>query len=189
MRHILGVIVVGLIAGIGVSTAAGALPIEPSSSSNRAVTAWTESKVTRIVERNARAALPASERASLAMQLRNDVAILRALQLWAGSENHEDLFWVSLGYGNRLQSALDSVESGLAIARADCTGSGRSIAANRFKRFYCLVTSEVLRIPSVRIEISDGEMPAIVEDEPRLVGPVLTQIRVRITGKSSFAYE
>jgi hypothetical protein len=91
---------------------------------------------------------------------------------------------------NEYRHALTSVIGGIGIADADCAGSGREVAAHRFRRFVCVVASEVLRVPTTEREItSDGGWPPVVETEPRLVGPFLTQLRVRVTGTSSFAYE
>jgi hypothetical protein len=174
-------VVVVLAACIGVSAAAA---------SQLAAPAWTESKATRMVERDARLSLPSAEKGALADELQRSMDTFRALQMWAIDVGDDDAFWTYHGYGNRFQSALASIRDGLRIADADCTGSGRPVGSSRFRQFSCLASSARLSIPSAKVESSSGAaLPAVIEGESREVGPYLSQLRVRVTGKVSFAYE
>ena len=86
--------------------------------------------------------------------------------------------------------ALQVVLGGIEIADADCMGAGRVQAGQRFRRLDCLVTTDVLRIPRIEVESAEADaLPAVVELEPRSIGPLVTWVRVRITGASSFTYE
>jgi hypothetical protein len=173
--------VVAIAALIGVSVAAA---------SQLAAPAWTESKAARFVVRDAKLGLPPAEKRALEDELQRSLDVFRALEMWAIDAGDDDAFWTYHGYGNRFQTALQSVREGLTIADADCTGSGRSVGNVRFRQFTCLATSSVLSIPSAELEISSGaNLPAVAEGESRELGPYLSQLRVRVTGKVSFAYE
>jgi hypothetical protein len=165
--------------------AAAAAPAAVGTSS-----AWTVKKAERTFERDGRFALPANVRAEVAVDLEQRVASFRALQIWAGEEGDEDAWWLYHGYANRYQAALDSVENGLRVAEAACGGIGRSDSRGRFARFSCLVRSEGLVVPSTKLSSSDGSMlPSVTEDEPRLFGPYLSPVEIRVRSGSSFAYE
>lgn len=180
MRNVLAICLAAIVAGVGVSFASAA-QIGPGS-------AWTESKAEQIVTRDATVRLSSAERTSLEDELRRAVALFRGLELGALDEGDEGARSTYQSFGNRYQQALQSVRSGLRIDDADCTGSGRAIA-NRFRQFSCRVTSEVLRIPSAELDTSDsGGLPAVVEGQPREMGPVFAQLRVQVTGKSTIAY-
>ena len=179
MRSVLVICFVAIVAGVGVSIASAA---------RIGTSAWTESKAEQIVIRDATVRLSSAERASLEDELRRAVALFGGLELGALDEGDDSARSTYQSFRNRYQQALQSVRSGLRIADADCTGSGRAIA-NRFKQFSCLVTSEVLRIPSAQLDTSDsGRLPAVVEGQPREMGPILAQLRVQVTGKSTIAY-
>jgi hypothetical protein len=46
-----------------------------------------------------------------------------------------------------------------------------------------------MRSSSVEIDYSGATpLPSVIENEPRLVGPLSTQYRVRVTGPSSIDY-
>lgn len=180
MRSVLVICFVAIVAGAGVSMASAARIGTGS--------AWTESKAEQIVIRDATVRLSSAERVSLEDELRRAVALFRGLELRALDEGDESARWTYQSFGNRYQWALQSVRSGLRIDDADCTGSGRAIG-DRFRQFHCLVTSEVLRIPSAQLDTSDsGRLPAVVDGQPREMGPFFTQFRVNITGKSTIAY-
>lgn len=179
MRSVLAICFVAIVAGVGVSIASAA---------RIGTSAWTESKAEQIVIRDATVRLSSAERASLEDELRRAVALFGGLELGALDAGDDSARSTYQSFRNRYQQALQSVRSGLRIADADCTGSGRAIA-NRFKQFSCLVTSEVLRIPSAQLDTSDsGRLPAVVEGQPREMGPILAQLRVQVTGKSTIAY-
>ena len=181
MKRVLVIQVLMVIgACVGVSVAAATVLAGP---------AWTESKAARIVEREAKLAIPSGEQQSLEAELHRTMQVFRGLQLWALDQGDETAWWTYHEYANRFQSALQSVQDGLRIADADCTGSGRATGSARFRQFHCLATSGVLSIPSAKLDSSNGAMPSVIEGEPRELGPYLTQLRVRVTGKSSFAYQ
>jgi hypothetical protein len=179
MKRIVVIAMIVTVAGIATSAA----------SAVRAMPTWTVSKAELMLVRDASVQLPASERRALEGQLREAALTYSALALAAEVGDPR----ASLAYQrvvNEYQRALSSVIDGIDIARADCAGSGREFVAHRFRRFDCFVTSEVLRVPTIELEITgDGGWPPVVEREPRLIGPLLTQLRVRVTGTSSFAYE
>jgi hypothetical protein len=134
-------------------------------------------------------AVPSSEKV-LVEELRRSAAQFRALQMWALDAGDEAAFWTYVGWANRYESALRSVDRGLSVAYAACAGSGGAITAARYARFDCIATSGVVRIPSTKLGESDGTaLPSIVEGEERELGPFIVQVRVRVTGSSSFRYE
>lgn len=181
MRKLHFIQVVAVVACI----AAAAAPAAVGTSS-----AWTVKKAERMFERDGRFALPASVQAEVAGDLEQSVASFRALQVWAADEGDEDAWWLYHGYANRYQAALDAVEGGLRVAEAACGGIGRSDSRGRFARFSCLARSEVLTIPSTTLLGSDGTtLPAVGEDEPRMLGPYLSPVEIRVRSGSSFAYE
>jgi hypothetical protein len=175
------VIAMVVLACLGTSAAATA---------GRVVHAWTASKAERVLTRDATVQLAAPERAALEDELRQKAMVFSALAHGAAEVGDSQ---ASLAYeriAQQYRSALWSVKGGIDIAEADCAGSGREFVAHRFRRFDCIVTSEVLRVPTTELETTaDGDWPSIVEREPRLVGPFLTQLRARVTGNSSLAYE
>lgn len=180
MRSVLVICLVAIVAGVGVSIASAARIGTGS--------AWTESKAEQIVIRDATVRLSPAERASLEDELRRAVALFGGLELGALDAGDDSARSTYQSFRNRYQQALQSVRSGLRIADADCTGSGRAIA-NRFRQFNCLVTSEVLRILSTELDTSGSAMlPAVVEGQPREMGPISAQLRVQVTGKSTIAY-
>jgi hypothetical protein len=179
MARIIGVMcaIVTAVAVVGVAN--GASPL-----------AWTAPKAERMLVQRAAAGVPASEKALLVEELRRSVAQFRALQTWAQDVGDEDAFWTYVGWANRYDAALSYVERGLRIAAAACTGSGRAITTARYSRFDCLATSQVVRIPSTKLGESDGTaLPSVVEGEARELGPFVLQVRVRVTGRSSFSYQ
>jgi hypothetical protein len=179
MARVIGVMctIVTAVAVVGVAN--GASPL-----------AWTAPKAERMLVQRAAVGVPASEKALLVEELRRSVAQFRALQTWAQDAGDEAAFWTYFGWANRYDAALRSVERGLSIAAAACIGSGREITAARYSRFDCLATSEVVRIPSTSLGESDGAMlPSVVEGESRELGPFVLQVRVRVTGNSSFRYQ
>jgi hypothetical protein len=175
------VIAMVAVACFGTSAVATAVPV---------VHAWTASKAERVLTRDATVQLAAPERAALEDELLEKAMVFYALAHGAAEEGDSQ---ASLAYeriASQYRSALWSVKGGIEIAQADCAGAGREFGTHRFRRFDCMVTSEVLRVPTTELEsTADGAWPSIVEREPRLVGPYLTQRRVRVTGSSSFAYE
>jgi hypothetical protein len=182
MKRIVGVFCAVLAASVAVSVAAGA-NIAPS-------LAWPEPKAERMLEKDGRIGLQSSEKVSLEEQLHRGAAVFRGLQMWALDEGDEAAWWTYHHYANRYESALRAVQRGLSIEAAQCDGSGRAVQGGRYRQFYCLATSVVLRIPTAQPESTEGTaLPTVVEGEARSVGPFLTQIEVRVTGKSTFAYE
>ena len=81
------------------------------------------------------------------------------------------------------------MQEGLPIDALECAGAAARVAGDRFKRFRCGVTSERLQIPAVTV-VWDGErIGSVVEGLPRLEGPFDARLNVRVTGKSSIAYQ
>jgi hypothetical protein len=182
MKHIVGIIGTVLAASVLVSLAQGA-PGAPRA-------AWTETKAERMLTRDAEVALPASEKARVADEVRKSASLFRGLELWALEEGDESAWVTYHEYANRFDYLLLAIEVGLRIEAAECVGSGRVLQGGLYRQFHCLATTEVLRIPSVALESSsDAALPTVVEGEERSVGPLFTQFSVRVTGKSGFAYE
>lgn len=179
MRHALVISLGALVAGVAVSVAPAA-GIGP---------AWTVPKAERILVRDATVQMPSTEKATLESELRRTVMLFRGLELGALELRDDNAFWTYHNWANRYQNALESVQHGLRVSDASCAGAGRAIGPGKFQRFDCLVSSAILSIPSTELDGSSNEaMPAIVEGEARDVGPYFTQLRVRITGKSTLAY-
>ena len=172
-------LVVLIAASVGVSVAGASKPAAP---------AWTDSKAARIVEREARFALPQLERVALEGELLQSLGVFRALEMWALEVGDEDAWWTYHGYSDRYHAVRD----GLRVADPDCGGSGRAVGVGvvRFRRFDCLATSVVLTIPSTELDVSSGgKLPRVVEGESRELGPYLTQLRMQVTERGKFAYE
>jgi hypothetical protein len=181
MRQSLVICAVALISSFSVSVAPAAEP--------GARWAWTAAKAEQVVMRDSRVRLSPSETASLETELRTSVRLYRGLELAAIEEGDgKAAIYHSLAY--RYSRALTKVRDGFEIEDADCTGSRRASKGRRFKQFFCLVTSEVLQIPSAQlVDDADGtELPAVIEGPVRTVGPLLTQLGFRVTGKSTMAY-
>jgi hypothetical protein len=181
MKRIVGVFCAVLAASVAVSVAAGA-NIAPS-------LAWPEPKAERMLEKDGRIGLQSSEKVSLEEQLHRGAAVFRGLQMWALDEGDEAAWWTYHHYASRYESALRTVQRGLSIEAAQCDGSGRAIQGGRYRQFHCLATSEALSIPTAQPASEGTALPTVVEGEARSVGPFLVQIEVRVTGKSTFAYE
>ena len=178
MKHasrIVGLAVV-LIASVGVSVGTAATEAKSI--------AWTESKAERLVVRDARLQLDRATRVSMEEELRQEMSHFIASQTLV--QEDESAWWPY--WWSRYQEALRVVHSGLRIEGANCMGAGR-IEGARFRQFDCLVTSETLRIPSTQLQSVDGEvLPVLVEAESRELGPFSSQLRVRVTGSSTFEY-
>jgi hypothetical protein len=149
----------------------------------------TEAKVERMLMRDATVQLSPADKSSLADELRREVARFRGLQLAAQETGDTESWWIYNSVSSRYFLALQSVRDGLAIEDAACRGAGKATGGNRFQRFNCHATSEVLHIPSTQLESStDGALPVVIEGDPRDVGPLMTQFRVRVSGKSAIEY-
>lgn len=178
-RRIVGLAVL-LVASMGVSVGTAATGAKSI--------AWTESKAERVVVRDVRLQLERVTRVSLEEELQREVARFIGLQTLALEAEDDNAWWLYFNWKSRYQDALRVVRSGLRIDGAGCMGAGR-IQGARFRQFDCLVTSETLRIPSTELQIVDGEvLPAVVEGESRELGPLSSQLRVRVTGTSTVEY-
>jgi hypothetical protein len=178
MRKILALFAIAALAGVVASVATAAQ-------------AWTltATKAERILLREGTVQLAPADRTSLESELRVEVARFRGLEMAAGETGDTEAWWVYNAAANRYFLALQSVRSGLGIENASCTGAGKATGGNRFQRFDCLATSKVLSIPSTELGSSgDNGLPTVVEGEAREVGPLITQLRVRVTGKSVIQY-
>jgi hypothetical protein len=157
--------------------------------------AWTERKAEQIVTRDAAVRLASPERAALENELRTAARYYSALYQGVREEPHQSpaadpaTEYTLDKLGRRFQAALRKVRSGLSIDVVQCTGSGVSVRSARFERFRCLATSSQLLIPSADVAFSeDGRIEAVVEREPRTIGPFQTRLDVRVAGKSTIAY-
>ncbi len=178
-----------LIASVGVS--AGTAATSASS------VAWTESKAERAVVRDVRLQLDRATRVSLEEELRRGAERFIGLQTLAiGPDDAsaqwrsetEAAWWRYFDWYMRYQDALRNVRNGLKVDSAHCLGA-RRIEGGGYWQFDCLVTSKTLRIPAAELQTVDGEvLPAVVEGESREVGPLSSQLRIRVTGSSTFVY-
>ena len=149
--------------------------------------AWTQSRAQQIVVRDATFRLPASQRASFEGELHQAVARFRGLE-W-GALDERDFLGAGIyrGLTARYSSALRKVQYGLALDAAECIGS-RTVGDGRFRRFRCVVTSEVLQIPSSDLLFSEEGLPTIVERESVSLGPFRAQLDVRVSGRSAITF-
>lgn len=161
---------------------------------------WTTHKAEKVVAQSTLVQLPASQRAALEQELLSKTRLFWAL--WLGAMDVGDpqagVYYdpasrlqagVYYNLASRFSSALRTVRTGLVTEQARCAGSGRASSGGRFARFSCSVTSESLDIPSVTLlRAADDELPAIVEDSPRIVGPAHARLSVRVTGPSEIRY-
>jgi hypothetical protein len=178
MRRILVICLLAGVAAFGTSIAAAAQ-----------IWTLTETKAERMLQRDATVRLPAADRLSLEEELQGEIRRFRALETLAIDTGNEAAWWTYNSATSRYYLALVAVQFGLGIEGADCAGIGRKAAGGRFQRFDCLVTSEVLSIPQIEVAGLDGDgMPELLEAEPTHVGPLVTQVRVRVTGKSRIEY-
>jgi hypothetical protein len=178
MRRILVICLLAGVAAFGTSIAAAAQ-----------IWTVTETKAERMLQRDATVRLPVADRVALEEELQGEIRRFRALETLAIDTGNETAWWTYYSATSRYYLALQAVQDGLGIAGADCTGIGRKAAGGRFQRFDCLVTSEVLSIPQTEVAGLDGDgMPELLEGEPTQVGPLVTQVRVRVTGKSRIQY-
>jgi hypothetical protein len=179
MKKVIGVMCAVVTAAAVVGVANGAAPI-----------AWTTSKTERMLVDSVKVQVPAPERESLERELRQ--ALLRYGALAHGAAELGDS-QASLTYdrvADEYRRALRLLLGGIDIADADCVGSGRALAAKRFRVFDCMVASDVQSIPTTElVSAVDGDLPSVVRLEPRRVGPFMTWVQVRVTGKASFTYE
>jgi hypothetical protein len=178
MRKILAMFAIAALASVVASVATAAQ-------------GWTltATKAERILVREGTVHVTPADRTSLEGELRLEVARFRGLEMAAGEAGDTEASWIYSAVANRYFIALQSVRNGLGIENAACAGAGKATGGNRFQRFYCLATSEVLSIPSTELKISgDDGLPTVLQGEPREVGPLITQLRVRVTGKSAIQY-
>ena len=178
-RRIVGLAVL-LVASMGVSVGTAATGAKSI--------AWTESKAERVVVRDVRLQLDRATRVSMEEELRREISRFIGLQTLALEAEDDSAWWLYFDWKSRYQDALRVVHSGLRLEGASCMGA-RRIEGSRFRQFDCLVTSETLRIPSTDLQVVDGEaLPAVVERESRELEPLSSQLRVRVTGSSTFEY-
>lgn len=149
---------------------------------------WTESKATQTVMKKATIRFPPLERVSLEQELRKWRAYYRVLELVGFGEGSEYAV-IYHDLAHRYGLALRTVQSGLKVDEAACTGTGSAVR-RKFKHFRCSVTSGVLEIPSVVIVPSETEgLPAVVEGRPRRIGPFQARLNVHVSGKSRISYQ
>jgi hypothetical protein len=157
--------------------------------------AWTEQKAEHTMTRDAALRLGSSQRAALEHELRTSAAYYFGLYQGVREEPHQSpaadpaTEYILYRLGTRFQAALRKVRGGLQIDAAECTGSGAPMRAARFAHFRCLTTSEQLLIPAAVVVISEeGKIQAVVEGQPRTLGPFQARFDVRVSGKSTIAY-
>lgn len=178
-------VVIGLVVLVGGVSVTGA-----TAGTGAKTVAWTESKAELVVARDATVRFPALEKASLESELRAAAARYWILEQYALTEAFDGSAasrFHNLAY--RFRRALSQVRSGLAIAEAECSGSVAAAQSGRFTSFRCLVTSEELEIPSVKVVFSeDGKIHEILEGEPRHLDAVQARLDVRVMARSTISY-
>jgi hypothetical protein len=149
---------------------------------------WTESKAERVVARDVQLRLDRATRVSLEEELQREVERFIGLQTLAMEAGDDTAWWSYFYRMMRYQDTLRVVRNGLRIDSVSCLGAGR-VGGARFRQFDCLVTSGTLRIPSTELQSADGTaLPEVVDGESRELGPFSSQLRVRVTGSSTFEY-
>ena len=150
--------------------------------------AWTQSKARQMVMRKATVQVPAPLRASLESELLAGVRLYSGLELAAIELGDSESLGTFLRLKASFRRSLQSVRNGLRIREAACTGLGSPVRGNRFARFRCPVTSSLIEIPTVELESGDGDLPKVVEGEPRVEGPFQALLEIRVVGKSTITY-
>jgi hypothetical protein len=151
--------------------------------------AWSASKAARVVTRDGRIQLPASEKAALETALRESIPRFRTLEQFAWAVDDQQAAARIHNIRYRYSVALGKVEEGLAIESAACEGSGSAERKGVFRHFRCETTSEELEIPSVELVYhSEDALPAVIESAPRRLGPHGARLLVHVTGKSAMTY-
>ena len=146
---------------------------------------WTTQKAERTVVRSTLLQLPSTDRAALEQELSYSVTLFTALGLAAEEMGNAQAVTVYAKLALRYTTALRKVRGGLAIERAQCVGVGRA-HVGRFAGFRCMITSEPLSIPSIALLPAPAdELPAVLEDTPKVVGPFHAKLAVRVTGRST----
>ena len=151
--------------------------------------AWTETKAEKIVTRDATVRLASAERSALESELRAAVIRYSTLEHSALESRDERLASRLHSLRNRYSTALRKVQTGLRIDALECAGVATAIAGDRFRRFRCGATSEVLEIPVAEVTWDPERIISVVESQPRVEGPFDARLNVRITGKSTIAYQ
>lgn len=151
--------------------------------------AWTESKAEKIVTRDATVRLPSVERRALESELRAAVVQYLTLEHSARESGDERLGSRLHNLSYRFSTALRKVQTGLQIDALECAGAAAAVAGDRFRRFRCGATSEVLEIPTAAVTWDEERITAVVEGEPQIAGPFAVRLNVRVTGKSTIAYQ
>lgn len=151
--------------------------------------AWTESKAEKIVTRDATVRLPSVERKALESELRAAVMHYSTLEHSALESRDERLASRLHSLRNRYATALRKVQIGLRINALECAGAAAAVAGDRFRRFRCGATSEMLEIPVAQVTWDPERITSLVESQPRVEGPFGARLNVRVTGKSTIAYQ
>jgi hypothetical protein len=150
--------------------------------------AWSERKAERMVVWGATVYIQHPERVKLDNELLASVRLYSGLALAAAETQTSGTPFGVLA--SRFSTALAAVRSGLKVDGALCRGSGKAAKGRRFSHFRCVVSSEVLEIPSVELVYSEGaELPTVIERPPRILGPWNARLDVRVIGKSAFRTE
>jgi hypothetical protein len=174
---------------IAIVVAISGTAVSVATSAEHAVPAWPTSKTERMLVEGAKVQLPAPDGAALEREL--DKALLQlTVFAYAAAELGDSR--AVLAYeraADEYRRALWVLRDGMDVAEADCVGEGRALAARRFRRFECLIKSGVLALPTTELASSaDDALPAVVQRDPRQVGPFMARVHVRITGPTSFIY-
>jgi hypothetical protein len=141
-----------------------------------------------MVTRDATVKLAVGERASLTAELNDAVRLYGALVFAAQQVDDRTALATFQAVLARYDRARDQVRNGLGIATAACKGSGVALQGRRFKHFRCPVTSVVLEIPRTEVVYGDQELPTVIEEPPRIIGPLEASLDVHVAGKASIAY-
>lgn len=151
--------------------------------------AWTESKAEKIVTRDATVRLPSVEKNALESELRAAVMQYLGLEGFALESGDERLASRLHNLRYRYSTLLRKVQTGLQIDALDCAGAAAAATGDRFRRFRCGATSEMLEIPTAVVTWDAQRITAVIEGEPQFAGPFAAKLDVRVTGKSTIAYQ
>ena len=151
--------------------------------------AWTETKAEKIVTRDATVRLASTERSALESELRAAAVQYGTLEHSARESGDERLASRLHNLRYRYSAALRKVQTGLQIDALECIGAATAIAGDRFRRFRCGATSETLEIPVAVVTWDAERITSVIQGQSRAVGPFDARLNVRITGKSTIAYQ
>lgn len=162
----------------------------PGASAQDTKYAWTSRKAEVMLMTSTQIQLPTTLRETLEPELERQLALFERLALIAQQDRAN---WLAAetfaNYVGRFKEALIKIRSGLTMDTASCVGKGRRLGANRYTRFTCKATSNVLEIPNVEVLPAEPmELPQVVEGPIRREGPFPATFSIHVTGYTKLTF-